>query len=81
MGTEGGCFCLDAPENKPPPTNNAETIQRTRYTMSQLHEVEHGIQASTTMSAQRTPINNLTLELEISSGKLKFEEDPQICLF
>lgn len=47
FGTSGGCFCLDPIEEQPPATNNRETIQRTRWVMSQLHEVEHGIQFST----------------------------------
>ena len=47
LGTTGGCFCLEEIENQPPPTNNAETILRTRWVMSQLHEMEHGVQFST----------------------------------
>ena len=65
LGTRGGCFCLDEPEDQPPPTNNAETIQRTRWTMSQLHEMEHGVQFS--------EIPGLSI--------LDIEEDPDICLF
>lgn len=44
LGTTGGCFCVMPEEDKPPPTNNAEGIARTRWMMSQLHEMEHGIQ-------------------------------------
>lgn len=44
LGTRGGCFCLEPIENQPPPTNNAEGIARTRWMMSQLHEMEHGVQ-------------------------------------
>ena len=40
LGTRGGCFCLEPAEQQPPPTNNTETIMRTRYIMSQLHEDE-----------------------------------------
>jgi len=67
MGTTGGCFCLDPPENQPPPTNNAETIERTRYIMSQLHEMEHGLQ----FSPSAMYFDGLILD----------NEDPQICLF
>lgn len=67
MGTLGGCFCMDPIEDQPPPTNNAETIKRTRYIMSQLHELNHGIPqfSPTTMH-----MDGLTLD-----------EDPEICLF
>jgi hypothetical protein len=44
LGTDGGCFCLDDVEDHPPPTNNTNTIQRTRWLMSQLHELDHSIQ-------------------------------------
>ena len=47
LGTMGGCFCLDPVEDQPPPTNNVNTILRTRWLMSQLHEREHSIQFST----------------------------------
>jgi len=47
LGTVGGCFCLEPIEQRPPPTNNAESILRTRWIISQLHEMEHGIQFST----------------------------------
>jgi hypothetical protein len=67
MGTRGGCFCLDPIEDQPPPTNNAETIKRTRWIMSQLHEVEHGLQFS--------PFTNMQMD------GLTLEEDPEICLF
>lgn len=68
LGREGGCFCLDPPENHPSPTNNAETIERTRYIMSQLHELEHGVQFSpTTMYFDGLILDN--------------EDDAQICLF
>jgi len=43
LGTDGGCFCLDGKEEQPPPTNNTNTIQRTRWLMSQLHELNHNI--------------------------------------
>jgi hypothetical protein len=66
MGTTGGCFCVLPPEEQPPPTNNVETIARTRYIMSQLHELEHGLQFS--------PV---TMYMD----GLTFEEDPEICLF
>jgi hypothetical protein len=36
LGTDGSCFCLESIQQ--PPTNNTETIMRTRYIMSQLHE-------------------------------------------
>jgi hypothetical protein len=68
MGTDGGCFCLDAPEDQPPPTNNAETIQRTRYIMSQLHESDHSVQFSpTTMYFDGLILDN--------------EDEAHICLF
>ena len=67
LGTTGGCFCLEPIENQPPPTNNAETILRTRWVMSQLHEMEHGVQFS--------PITNMEMD------GLSVEEDPEICLF
>lgn len=67
MGTSGGCFCLDPIENQPPPTNNAETIARTRYIMSQLHEMEHGLQ----FSPSAMYFDGLILD----------NEDPEICLF
>ena len=67
MGTEGGCFCLDPPELRPPPTNNVETIQRTRYIMSQLHEVNHEVSFS--------PFTNMSMD------GLTMDEDPEICLF
>ena len=47
LGTDGGCFCLDPIENQPPPTDNVDTLRRTRFLMSQLHELEHGVQFST----------------------------------
>ena len=68
LGTTGGCFCLDEIENQPPPTNNAETIARTRYIMSQLHELEHGVQFSPT---SKMYMDGLSFE----------DEDPHICLF
>jgi hypothetical protein len=68
LGTTGGCFCLDPVENQPPPTNNAETILRTRYIMSQLHEMEHGVQFSPAL---------YNMEMD----GLTIEEDPEICLF
>ena len=67
LGTTGGCFCLDPIENQPPPTNNAETIARTRYIMSQLHEMEHGLQ----FSPSAMYFDGLILD----------NEDPEICLF
>lgn len=51
-GTMGGCFCLDPVEQQPPPTNNAETILRTRWVMSQLHEHEHAVQFSTSVEVE-----------------------------
>ena len=47
LGTDGGCFCLDPIENQPPPTDAVDHLRRVRYTMSQLHELEHGVQFST----------------------------------
>jgi len=67
MGTRGGCFCLDLIEDQPPPTNNAETIQRTRYIMSQLHEMEH--------SVQFLPTSKMYMD------ELLFEDEQEICLF
>ena len=66
LGTTGGCFCLEEDiEDRPPPTNNAETILRTRWVMSQLHETEHVVQFS------EVPGFNRRLRLD----------DPNICLF
>ena len=47
LGTMGGCFCLEPIEDQPPATHNVNTILRTRWLMSQLHEREHAIQFST----------------------------------
>ena len=47
LGTMGGCFCLEPVEQQPTPTNNAESILRTCWVMSQLREMEHGVQFST----------------------------------
>ena len=79
MGTSGGCFCLDPIEEQPSPTNNAETIKRTRYVMSQLHELDHAVQASPVFSSQRKNIGVLERELEIQ--KLEWKKDVHICLF
>jgi len=80
LGTRGGCFCLGVPiEEQENPTNNAETIARTRYTMSQLHEAEHGLQFSPVMAAERKSINNLEIDMEINKRDL--DRDPHICLF
>ena len=68
LGTDGGCFCLEPIENQPPPTDNVDTLRRTRYIMSQLHEMEHGVQFSPTL---------YNMEMD----GLNIEEDPQICLF
>jgi len=46
FGTDGGCFCLEPIENQPPPTDAVDHLRRVRYTMSQLAELEHGIQYS-----------------------------------
>jgi predicted Zn-dependent protease len=43
LGTDGGCFCLEPPENQPPPTNAVEHLNRVRYTMSQLAENNQAI--------------------------------------
>ena len=67
LGTTGGCFCTDPIEDQPPPTNNAETILRTRWVMSQLHELEHGLQ----FSPSAMYFDGLKLE----------DQDPEICLF
>ena len=68
FGTEGGCFCLDPIENQPPPTDNVETLRRTRWTMSQLHEVEHSAVFS----------NSLNIRMD---GLIGDNDDPEICLF
>jgi hypothetical protein len=47
LGTNGGSFSLDPIEDQPPPTDSVDTLLRTRFLMSQLHEREHGIQFST----------------------------------
>ena len=46
LGTDGGCFCLNPIESQPPPTDAVDHLRRVRYTMSQLAELEHGIQYS-----------------------------------
>lgn len=80
LGTTGGCFCSDPIETQESPTNNAETIQRTRYTMSQLHEQEHTLQFSPIPAAQAAQRKNkLSIEWELS--KREQEKDPHICLF
>lgn len=68
FGTYGGCFCLDPIEDQPPPTDNVDTLRRTRYIMSQLHELEHGLQFS-------------PIQYNMKMDGLTLEEDPQICLF
>lgn len=68
LGTTGGCFCLDPPEEQPMPTNNAEGIARTRWIMSQLHEAEHGLQFS--------PAGKMYMD-----GLIFEDDDTQICLF
>ena len=45
FGTTGGCFCQLPKEEQPPATNNTNTLQRTRWLMSQLHELDHSIQS------------------------------------
>ena len=69
FGTEGGCFCLDPIEDQPPPTDNVDNLRRTRYLMSQLHEMEH--------SAQFSPYNMSNFKMD----GLTLEEEPEICLF
>jgi hypothetical protein len=69
FGTEGGCFCLDPIEDQPPPTDNVDNLRRTRYIMSQLHEMEH--------SAQFSPYNMSNFKMD----GLTLEEEPEICLF
>jgi hypothetical protein len=68
FGTNGGCFCLDPIEDQPPPTDNTDTLRRTRYIMSQLHEMSHDVQSSP--SWYNMKMDGLTVEV-----------DPQICLF
>jgi len=46
LGTEGGCFCLTPVEEHPPATEAVKHLQRVRYLMSQLDELEHGLQYS-----------------------------------
>ena len=67
LGTTGGCFCNDPIEDRPPPTNNAETILRTRWIISQLHEMEHSVQSNTSFN--------------FKMDGLSLEDDPNICLF
>jgi len=43
MGTNGGCFCLDPVEEQPPPTDSHQHLQRVRYIISQLSELEHDV--------------------------------------
>lgn len=70
FGTEGGCFCLEPIENQPPPTDNVETLRRTRWTMSQLHELEHSAVFSNSV--------NMNMEMD---GLIGDGDDPEICLF
>lgn len=70
FGTEGGCFCLEPIENQPPPTDNVETLRRTRWTMSQLHEVEHGAVFSNSV--------NMNMRMD---GLIGDSDEPEICLF
>jgi hypothetical protein len=67
-GTEGGCLCLAPIEDQPPPTDNVETIRRVRWTMSQLHEVDHSAVFS----------NSLNMRMD---GLIGDNDDPEICLF
>lgn len=71
LGTTGGCFCLEEIENQPPPTNNAETILRARWLMSQLHELGHEVAAQSAFFSWST----------FKMDGLTIEDDPQICLF
>ena len=73
MGTRGGCFCMDPIEEQPPPTNNVETIERTRYIMSQLHELDHNLQSQFSPSAMY--IDGLLLDNGTISDEI------EICLF
>lgn len=58
LGTDGGCFCLEPIENQSPPTDNVDTLLRTRYLMSQLSELEHNVQYSSPVefSADEDPV-------------------------
>ena len=73
MGTTGGCWCVLPEEEQPPPTNNAETIERTRYIMSQLHELDHNLQSQFSPSAMY--IDGLLLD----NGTIS--DEVEICLF
>lgn len=74
LGTTGGCFCVMPEEDKPPPTNNAETIARTRWVMSQLHEMDHAVQFS--------PSKNLPTTMDFDGLTMDADSpDPEICLF
>lgn len=44
LGTNGGCFCMVPEEEKEPPTESVEHLNRVRYKMSQLSEEEHNVQ-------------------------------------
>lgn len=44
LGTNGGCFCMLPEEEKAPPTESVEHLNRVRYVMSQLSEQEHNIE-------------------------------------
>lgn len=46
LGDNGGCFCLIPVEEQPPGTEAVKHLQRVRYLMSQLNELEHGLQYS-----------------------------------
>jgi len=67
FGTEGGCFCIDPIEDQPPPTDNVDNFRRSRYIMSQLHELEHNVQFSPSAM--------------YFDGLIMDNKDPLICLF
>ena len=61
LGTMGGSFSLEPIEDKPPATHNVNTIRRTRWLMSQLHEHEHAIQFSTKPAGVELEEENICL--------------------
>jgi hypothetical protein len=69
MGTEDG-----------QPTNNGETIARTRYVMSQLHELNQDVASS--VYGGNPQFNFSPVQRTPESGALEIHEhDPKICLF
>jgi len=69
MGTEDG-----------EPTNNGETIERTRYVMSQLHELNHAV--GTSVYGGNPQFNFSPIQPKAESGAFDLHvHDSKVCLF